>query len=671
MSVPFNRLAKEKSPYLLQHAHNPVDWYPWGDEAFQKAKKEDKPILLSVGYSTCHWCHVMETESFEDSKTAEIMNDHFVSIKVDREERPDIDSVYMNYVMATTGSGGWPMNVFLTPERKPFYGGTYFPPQDGYGRPGFKTLLLSVADSWKNRRNEILESSESAVSFLNAQGGRDDSPDRPSIDLGKETMEMAYQKFEENFDREHGGFGHAPKFPRPHALSMILRHWDPMKITDNALPGCIVVEKTLTEMARGGIYDQLGGGFHRYSVDNRWRIPHYEKMLYDQALLVRTYLEAYQIGKNEAYERIVRETLDYVLERMTSPEGGFFSAEDADSADPRDPSKKVEGAYYVWKKEEIEKILTKEEAVLFFSYYGVDEVLFVNPNGEAGQVPPPRQIRQKLLEIRNQRPRPHLDDKILTDWNGLMINAFAFASRVLNEPRYARAASAAAKFISQKLDGGSSTLFHRYRDGESAITCNLNDYAFLIYGYLELYQATFDEKWLTESKRLAGEMLSEFWDPEGGGFFLTANGAQPLITRPKELYDGALPSGNSIAILDLVLLNYFTQDETYQKKAEEAIKAFSPKVAQDPTSYPQFLIALDAWMGPFREIVLAALTPEDSVVKKMLAELYSEYRPKQIVRFDAARAVDGKTTAFFCQNRVCKLPVHTAVELKKLLMENK
>ena len=678
-----NRLGKEKSPYLLQHAHNPVDWYPWGEEAFAKAKKEDKPVFLSIGYSTCHWCHVMEDESFSDPATAKILNENFVSIKVDREERPDIDSVYMSYVMAVTGSGGWPMNVFLTGDKKPFYGGTYFPPQDRYGMPGFPNLLQSIAGSWKTEKKEITESADSAVNFL----GKAAQPAAPSPLSAKELGE-AYRRSEANFDETWGGFGGAPKFPRSHALSMILRHWARTK-DKRALE---VVEKTLKAMARGGMYDQLGGGFHRYSTDAQWRVPHFEKMLYDQALLARTYLEAYQATHDEFYAGIARQILDYVAARMTGPEGGFYSAEDADSVDPQNPAKKREGAYFVWKKSEIEKLLPAADAEAFCRYYGVEDagnalsdthkefveqnVLHVVPTE-----PAPASLersKKKLLEVRAKRPAPYLDDKILTDWNGLMLSSFAFASRVLDEKKYADVAQKTGRFILKELTGRNGELLHRYREGSAGIEANANDYAFLIYGYLALYEADFDAAWLQEAKKLADGLLEKFWDKENGGFFLTAEGAERLFTRPKELYDGAVPSANSVAALDLALLGRYTGDKKYETYAQRTLDVFSGALAGDPSNYPQMLIALDFILGPTREIVLAG-DPKDAEMRSMLHVIFSRYLPAKIVMLKGGgseavapflkdmNAVSGKSTAYVCRDHACQLPVTDAKALEKLL----
>ena len=612
--VHSNRLAREKSPYLLQHAHNPVDWYPWSAEAFEKATRENKPVFLSIGYSTCHWCLVMERESFEDAQSAQIFNENFIAIKVDREERPDIDSVYMSYVTTTTGSGGWPMSVFLTPDKKPFYGGTYFPPQDRYGMPGFKTLLLSIADAWKNRKDEIIHSADSATTFLNKPT---ETKEKPLLDAA--VLDKAFAYYESSFDSERGGFGGAPKFPRSHALSFLLRYW---KRTGSE-KSLEMVKATLDAMKDGGIYDQLGGGFHRYSTDNAWRIPHFEKMLYDQALLAKTYAEAYQATQNPEYASTTRETLDYVLEGMTSPEGGFYSAEDADSQDLENPKEKKEGAFFLWKKDEIEKLLEPKAAEIFISFYGVTasgnalsdphhEFVDKNVLYRAGNIVAapsfkmsPAEVtksleasRKILLNTRGARPHPYKDDKILADWNGLMIESFAKASVVLSEPRYAQAAIRAAEFISGTLKDTQGRLLHRFRDGEANIRASLNDYAFMTAAYVVLYEAVGDKKWLESARQTASEMIKLFQDEERGGFYLTAHDAEALITRPKEVYDGAVPSGNSVAACALLALERATGETSWRKVAEKILDTFSTEISQTPANFTQMLAALDEAMGP-------------------------------------------------------------------------
>jgi len=698
-----NRLVKEKSPYLLQHAHNPVNWYPWGEEAFEKARKEDKPIFLSIGYSTCHWCHVMEEESFENPETAKSLNENFVSIKVDREERPDIDSVYMSYVMAATGSGGWPMSVFLTPDKKPFYGGTYFPPEDRWGVPGFKSLLHSIAESWRSEKSRILDSADSAVKFLSEKAP---GAQAAGSVLNEQTLKEAFDRCQAGFDETYGGFGKAPKFPRSHTLSMLLRYW--LRSGDGA--ALRMTEDTLKAMASGGIYDQLGGGFHRYSTDGRWRIPHFEKMLYDQALLVTAYLEAYQATGNTEYARVARETLDYVLTRMTSPEGGFYSAEDADSFEPNDPTKKREGAFYVWEKKEIADLLGGSQAEIFCYYFGVEEAgnALADPHGEFTRqnvlylahsaeetvahfktsVDQVKKIladgKARLLSARAKRPAPHLDDKVLTDWNGLMLTALARAAVVLGDDRYRAAAEKAAVFLDRTMRGKDGRLLHRYRGKDAGILANLNDYAFLIQGLLHLYETSFDPVWLQRSVSLADAMIDLFWDEARGGFYLTAKDAEVLISRPKEVYDGALPSGNSAAALALSYLGRYTGQDRYGIAAQRTMDAFAEMVAADPTNYPVMLMALDLALGPSREVVVAAQRRDENA-ESFLKEVQRPFFPNQVVLLRlAGREKDldgtasfvsdkvplsGKAAVYVCRDHTCRLPVTELEALKKLLKE--
>jgi len=704
-----NMLGQEKSPYLLQHAENPVWWYPWGDLAFEKAKAEDKPVFLSIGYSTCHWCHVMEHESFENPEIAEVMNKYFVSIKVDREERPDIDNIYMNAVMSLTGSGGWPLTVFLTPDRKHFYGGTYFPPESQWGRPGLKELLLSVHDGWQNKREELLRSAGSITQRLQAKPfwkniGGNPTPDQRALD-------RMYSQLAGRFDPRYGGFGGAPKFPASHNLSFLLRYW---KRSGDA-KSLEMVEKTLTAMSEGGIYDHIGGGFHRYSTDQMWFIPHFEKMLYDQAMLSKTYLEAYQITKDEKYAQTAREIFQYVLRDMTGSFGGFYSAEDADSLPPEKyqgmtpaqdfPREKKEGAFYLWREKEIEGLLGKDNTRIFDYYFGVQ------PNGNADSDPQgefrgknilyvahglqeteqkfgktPQQVQQilnqsenRLLEVRESRPRPHLDDKVLVDWNGLMISSLAFGSRVLNDPKYAQAAEKSAQFILdtlvRKKDG---RLLHRYRDGEARILGTIDDYAFFIHGLIDLYEATFNEKYLKEAKRLTGDMIKLFWDDKDGGFFFTADDAERLLYREKEIYDGAMPSGNSIAALDLLRMGRLTLNREWEKKAEQLFQAFGGSLSA------QSLIALDFAIGPSKEIVLVG-EKDDPQTQEMLQILYSRFIPNKVVILKPAsdeaakdiidlvpfvenqKTFGGKTTAYVCTNYNCKFPTNDVKKFEELL----
>ncbi len=693
-----NRLIREKSPYLLQHAHNPVDWYPWGEEAFTKARSEDKPIFLSIGYSTCHWCHVMEKESFEDPGTAELMNRHFVSIKVDREERPDLDGVYMRYVMATTGSGGWPMTVFLTPDKKPFYGGTYFPPQDRSGAPGFKNLLAGIAEAWKTRHKEILESADSAVNYLQ----RDMSGTAPGSPLAPDIFSQYFLSCASSFDPLWGGFGQAPKFPRSHALSLLLRlaHRGG---DDRALE---MAEKTLQAMAKGGMHDQLGGGFHRYSTDGQWRIPHFEKMLYDQALLSVTYLEAYQATHKPFYAAIARETLDYVLERLTEPEGGFYSAEDADSSDVSEPSQKKEGAYYVWTAKEIRTLLGDPAAKIFFYRTGCQDGgnALQDPYGELKEkntlyeahtleetaehfhVSPLEvrrileEARQKLLTVRNARPHPHRDDKVLSDWNGLMIKAFALASSVLEEDRYRQAAVRAGAFISTTMTSKEGRLWHRFRDGDVAIAGHLDDYAFMTEAYLSLYETTLDPIWLERAVQTTDTMLDLFYDEAHGGFFFTAKDSERLIARTKEIYDGAVPSGNSVATLALLKLERATGNERYRRAADATLNFFAAEITASSVQFPQMLMALEFAFGPSSEIFLAG-DPKDPTLRSMLKEIHLRFLPDKIIMlrrpgaplgrlsaaYETMGPVNGKAAVYVCRGRACQLPVTDPESLKKLL----
>ncbi|MDP9114893.1 MAG: thioredoxin domain-containing protein, partial [Acidobacteriota bacterium] len=609
-----NHLALEKSPYLLQHVHNPVDWYPWGEEAFQKARSEDKPIFLSVGYSTCHWCHVMERESFESEEIARVLNEHFVSIKVDREERPDVDRLYMLFVQASTGSGGWPMSVWLTPERKPFFGGTYFPPDNRYGRPGFKAVLEQLAKAWRQDRARIEDSGDKVIEQLREYSGLG----AQSGDAGREVLDRAFQGFRRMFDSALGGFGRAPKFPRPSIHNFLLRYYAETK-QEEALE---MVLKTLREMVKGGMNDQIGGGFHRYSVDERWFVPHFEKMLYDQAQLAVSYLEAFQITRDGQYAAAARDIFTYVLRDMTDPEGGFYSAEDADSAsDPTDLQHKSEGAFYIWRKQEIEEALGTRIAEMFCDRFGVEAGGNVeeDPHGEfrganilyqaravedAAARAELQQAAAKLLEIRGQRPRPLRDDKVLSSWNGMMISAFAKGAQILNEPVYAEAARAAADFVRRYLwDDGRQILLRRHRGGDSAINGFLDDYAFCGLGLLDLYEATFDARDFEFAVRLAERAIELFGDVENGAFFSSTEDGSLL--RLKDDYDGAEPSGNSGMALLLLRLARMTDRADFRAAAEHTLRAFASRMAEAGTGVPQMLVAHSFALGPPQEIVLA------------------------------------------------------------------
>ncbi len=710
-----NRLIKEKSPYLLQHAHNPVNWYPWGEEAFQKSHKENKPIFLSIGYSTCHWCHVMEHESFEDEDIARLMNEYFVSIKVDREERPDLDHIYMSAVGAMTGQGGWPLNVFLTPDKKPFWGGTYFPPEARFGSPGFKDVLCSLHEGWLNRKDQILTSAQSLMETLK-QRTQTVAP----AAINEKTLQKAFDQFNNYFDEQYGGFGSQPKFPSSHNLSFLLRWWQ-----RTSHPKALeMVNKTLTEMYKGGMYDQLGGGFHRYSTDQYWQVPHFEKMLYDQAILSRTYLEAYQATGNSLYAKAAGEIFDYVLRDLHDSKGGFFSAEDADSFDAsveldinpeqrRRTQEKKEGAFYLWKFNEIVQLLGQEDSKIFNHYFGVE------PNGNAKLDPQGEFIgknilyvahsieetaqhfslsveevnkiiersHQKLFKARLRRPRPHLDDKILTDWNGLMISSLAFGGRVLRSQRTIQAAEESAQFILHHLRTKDGKLLHRFRDGEAGISATLMDYAFLIQGLLDLYEATFKVEYLKEALSLTNEMLRLFWDEKEGGFFFAAHDSADVILRQKEIYDGALPSGNSIAALDMVRLFHFTLDEQWEENAQKLFKVFSNDIIQHPSAYAQMLIALDFLLGPSQEVILSG-DLKDPLLNQMIQNLFSKFIPNKVVIVrptDQRQAqeiislipslenqipLEEKTTAYVCQNHVCQLPTSDLEKFEGLILRH-
>ena len=697
-----NRLAREKSPYLLQHADNPVDWYAWGKEAFEKARREGKPIFLSIGYSTCHWCHVMEEESFEKPEVAQVMNENFVSIKVDREERPDLDNIYMTAVQAMTGSGGWPLNIFITPEGKPFFGGTYWPPEDRWGRAGFVTVLRSVADAWKKDREKILGQSESLTQLIRQHV---ESQGALTFTLGEETPRTAYEILRTSFDSTYGGFGRGTKFPRSHTLSFLLRYGK----RSGQKEALEMTEKTLFKMSEGGMWDHLGGGFHRYSTDREWFLPHFEKMLYDQAILSKTYLEAYQAAKKEAYAKTAREIFDYALRDLRGGEKAFYSAEDADSLELK-AGRKKEGAFYVWEKSELTELLGEAAGEIASFIYGVRSEGNVSndPQGEFPQKnilslthsleeasqkfkkPVPEiarllgESKNRLFEARAKRTRPHLDDKILVDWNGLMISSLAFGFRVLGEVRYRDAAREAADFVLEKLVRKDGRLLHRYRDGEASILGTIEDYAFFIHGLVDLYEATFEAHYLAEARDLTREMIRLFWDEKGGGFFFTGSDAEKLIIRQKEIYDGAIPSGNALAALDLLRVGRLTMEKDFEKKAETLFSAFSKALKENPESSVQMLIALDFVLGPSREIVIAE-GEKAGETEKFLRAIYSRFIPNKVVAFHPARGegktaiealapfierqipLKGKTTVYVCENYVCKFPVTELGELEKLL----
>ena len=709
-----NRLAQEKSPYLLQHSHNPVDWYPWGEEAFEKARRENKPIFLSVGYSTCHWCHVMAHESFENEQIAGIMNREFVNIKVDREERPDVDRVYMTFVQATTGSGGWPMSVWLTPDLKPFVGGTYFPPEDRYGQPAFKSVLERIATAWKENHDKIVEQGGKVVDALRESQSATTAEGK--IDAA--ILDTAYRQLERNYDPREGGFGNAPKFPRPVTFNFLTRFYarDP-----NGESGKHALEMTLftlRKMAAGGMHDHIGGGFHRYSVDRYWHVPHFEKMLYDQAQLAVAYLDAFQITRNRQYESVARDILDYVARDMTSKEGGFFSAEDADSPVVAAGSdlghlETKEGAFYVWTKKEIDDSLG-DTAEIFDFHYGVQ------PHGNAPEGSDPQdefrgknilierhtiaetakqfqkteeeirklltQSREKLFSIRTQRPRPHLDDKIIAAWNGLMISAYARAAQVLDNPRYLEIATRTAKFLRTNLyEEKSKLLYRNYRGGRSDIEGFADDYAFVIQGLLDLYEASFDVEWLKFAVELQETQDRFFFDGKNDGYFSTSGKDESVFLRMKDDNDGAEPAASSVAALNLLRLSQFRDDKAMAERARKTIDAFATTLSHFPSAMPQMLVALDSASSKPRQIVIAGKR-EVPETKALLREVNRHFLPKTIlVLADGAKGqkylgeqneaigamspIDGKSAAYVCENFTCKAPVTDPRELAALLAQ--
>lgn len=683
----YNHLKGEKSPYLIQHRDNPVDWYPWGEEAFRKARNENKPIFLSIGYSTCHWCHVMARESFQDPDMARLINQVFIPVKVDREELPDVDSTYMAACQIMTGQGGWPLTVLLTPDLKPIFAGTYFPKDDSDLSVGLRTIILNLKDLWNQNKNELIKSAEDITNTLNSL-----SSTKSGEVIPKSTLTQAYNILNKNFDEQQGGFGTSQKFPSPNILLFLLRYWDETRDED-ALE---MVEKTLTYMAQGGIWDHIGYGFHRYSVDPGWLIPHFEKMLYDQALLVIVYTEAYQATQKLEYRMIASQILEYVLRDMTSEEGGFYSAEDAESEG-------VEGKFYLWRKEEIEKILNPEESELFNRIYHVktggnyfDDItgqyngnnilhmkkplLKTDVNTEEKELSDKLDnIKMKIFQARNKRVHPSKDDKILTDWNGLMIAALARAGRVYDEPKYVDAARDAICFIKDKLypDG---KLMHRYRDGDVKVEGYLEDYAYLIWGLLEFYETTMDSQWLQWAYELNQIVCNKFQDRENGGFYQTSKDTPRVLIRKKDVHDSVLPSGNAVTLLNLEQLSALLENQNLNETAIKLEKAFSPLVNQTPTAHLIFLIGIINSMGPYFEVVIATEKQEEA--REFLEIFNQNYLPRtvyslntqdeewlkeKVETFKDKQPVDDKTTAYICKQGVCGLPVTDRMRLLELL----
>ena len=674
-----NRLASETSPYLLQHADNPVQWYPWGEEAFALARRHEKPIFLSIGYSACHWCHVMAHESFEDTEVARVLNEHFVSIKVDREERPEVDQVYMEAVQMMTGGGGWPLSVFLTPGLEPFFGGTYFPPRARGPMPGFRQVLLAVVDLWKHRRPQAIEQGRELARLL-AENDRLGSP-RPREALGEHLLRAAEEALSRAFDPKYGGFSAAPKFPHPMHLRLLLRRWH-RSGRESLLD---MVRLTLDRMAAGGIYDQLGGGFHRYSTDAQWLVPHFEKMLYDNALLAACYVEAWQATGDPLHARVARETLDYVLRDMSCPDGGFASSEDADSEG-------FEGGFYLWSPQEIRSALGAEAARRFAFVYGVTEAghfeggsILHRPNSiarcaqvlgcDAGELEAElADKRSRLRQRRDARPRPPRDDKVIASWNGLMIEALAGAGMAFGEPRYTSAAADAADFLLARLRDADGRLMHVWRQGQARFLAYLEDYASLANALVTLYEAQFNERWIEEAVDLADQMLRRFADPEQGGFYATAPDHHAPVVRKKDVLDSSVPSGGGLAATALLRLGRLCGRDDYLAAAEAALRAALPVIERWPMATGQLLLALDAYLGPAPEIVILGST-DGEADRDVLAALYRRYLPNRVVAFrdggssapDRGGALSaifrGKAaippgpTVFLCERFACQAPV--------------
>ena len=740
-----NNLAKQKSPYLLQHADNPVQWYPWGEEAFAKARLENKPIFLSIGYSTCHWCHVMAHESFEDDDTAALMNREFVNIKVDREERPDVDRVYMTFVQAMTGHGGWPMSVWLTPDLQPFVGGTYFPPVDRQGHPSFRKVLAGIAAAWKQNRDKIVEQGAKIVEVLQEAQGGASGDGEGGVDA--DILDKAFEQFSRTFDPREGGFGQAPKFPRPVTLNFLTRYYarkkngagsaarapeaSPDANSGQAASRALDMDLfTLRKMASGGMHDHLGGGFHRYSVDRYWHVPHFEKMLYDQAQLALAYLEAFQITRDDYFAEVTRDILDYVRRDMTSPEGAFYSAEDADSRVPgaagrgsRDPAslhgtahqesahETAEGAFYVWTEAEIDDALEKDSPPFKF-HYGVQ------PHGNAPEGSDPQEefrgknvliarhntaetserfglttpelleilqrCRRKLFELRETRPRPHLDDKIICAWNGLMISAFARAGAVLQDEGYVSAAVRAAEFLRDHLwERSQRRLFRSFRQGRSNIEAFADDYAFTIEAMLDLYQSTFEIESLKFAVELQEIMDELFWDAGNGGYFSTTGHDPSVVLRMKDDNDSAEPAASSVAALNLLRLAQMRGGDEWRRRAEKTIKAFAPTLTAVPSAMPQILAALDHFLSRPRQIVIAGAPAADDT-RRLVGEVHRHFLPNQVLLLaDGAngqqylgqaleavaemKPLDGKAAAYVCEDFTCKAPVTDPSDLRGLL----
>lgn len=685
LSGPANRLISETSPYLLQHAHNPVDWYPWGEEAFQAAARDDRPVFLSVGYSTCHWCHVMARESFQDPEVADLMNQTFICIKVDREERPDIDQIYMKAALAMTGRGGWPLSIIMTADKKPFFAATYIPKRGSFGQAGMMEIIPRIGELWRENRDELLRSADQILDHLK-QAAVGPSPEDEALD--ESLLKRGYDALASIYDPQNGGFGGAPKFPAPHNLLFLLRYW---KRSKDAF-ALQMVEETLQAMSMGGVFDHLGGGFHRYSTDAGWRVPHFEKMLYDQAMMAMAYTEAYQATGKKEYARTVQEILGYVLRDMTSQQGGFFSAEDADSEGE-------EGAYYLWGAEELKEVLEKEDLRLLIRLFDIYE----SGNFEAGRnILIARStfkdaasvlgvsegdlwrrwegIRERLLAVREKRVHPQKDDKILADWNGLMISALAKAAQALNRPDYANAAARAADFILNEMKTEEGRLLHSYREG-SAISGCLDDYAFLVWGLIDLYETLFEIKYLRAAAKLTRAMIEHFWDNGKGGLFFSPDDASDLPLREKAFRDGAIPSGNSAAMLDLLRLSHLTGQPEWENKAWQLARASGASAAGQTLGYTMLLSSLDYGIGPAIQIALVGKKEDEDAVE-MLKVIRERFLPSKSVLLsqgedtaemaEFARGlakIEGKSAAYVCSGKSCRPPVTSPRELMLMLGE--
>jgi uncharacterized protein YyaL (SSP411 family) len=691
-----NRLKDEKSPYLLQHAHNPVDWYPWGAEAFETAKIRDKPIFLSIGYSTCHWCHVMEKESFEDPEVAKLMNDSLVSIKVDREERPDIDSTYMTVCQMMTGSGGWPLTIIMTPDKKPFFASTYIPKEAKFGRLGMKELIPRIKELWNSKREQLVNSAQEIVMRLIRSEQTSNVSEGEKI--GEETLDAAYDSLSNEFDEEHGGFGGAPKFPTPHHLTFLLRYWRRTSY-EKAL---WMVEKTLTSMRLGGIYDHVGFGFHRYSVDSRWFLPHFEKMLHDQAMLTMAYTEAYQATGKDEYKETAEEILAFVLRDMTSSRGGFYTSIDADSEGQ-------EGKFYTWRKQEIGQLLSQDEADLIATVFNIqengnfpDETTYKDTGNNILYMSDPLKkissemripdkeleerfeaARSKLFNAREKRIHPETDEKILTDLNGLMIAALAKAAQAFNEPKYCDAAKKAADFLLTKVRDSEGRLYHRHKDDETSIQGFLDDHAFLAWGLIELYEATFETRYLESAIELTELMISHFRDEKSGAFYISADDAENIIVRIKDAYDGAHPSGNSIAALNLLRLAHITGKSKFEDIASSMIRTYSSIMSNAPTAFTQLLIALDFAVGPSSEVVIVGDqgAKETAAILRALRSSFlpnkvqilkpigvEAYKIEELAEFTRnLTSEEGRATVYVCQGYRCSLPTTSVQRMLELL----